>query len=65
MPLRLSRYKSEALKLGFKVIDIYRYKDREVLRGIYRGKVVMIELSRPRNEMDLEAFRKELQNKLS
>lgn len=54
----------EAQKLGLKVIDIYRYKDKEVLRCIYRGKVMLIELSRYRDSMDLEMFRKELQSRL-
>ncbi len=56
---------SEARKLGLKVVDVYRYKDREVLRGIYRGKVILIELTRYRDGMDLETFKKEIQIRLS
>jgi SepF-like predicted cell division protein (DUF552 family) len=62
--MKLSRYSREALKLGFKVLDIYRYKDKEVLRGIYRGKVVLVELPRYRESMDLETFKNELRSKL-
>ncbi|MEM1898385.1 MAG: hypothetical protein QXY36_03075 [Sulfolobales archaeon] len=64
MPMRLSRYLLEARKLGFNVIDVYRYREKEVLRGIYRGKVVLVELPRYRDSMDLETFKKELQSRL-
>ncbi|MEM0361915.1 MAG: hypothetical protein QXH57_05785 [Sulfolobales archaeon] len=62
--MRLSRYLLEARKLGFNVIDVYRYREKEVLRGIYRGKVVLVELPRYRDSMDLETFKKELQSRL-
>ncbi|MEM1982242.1 MAG: hypothetical protein QXD94_00370 [Sulfolobales archaeon] len=62
--MKLSRYSIEAHKLGLKVLDVYRYKDKEVLRGIYRGRVVLVELPRYRDSMDLETFKKELQSKL-
>lgn len=62
--MKLRRYISEANKLGFKVLDVYRYNDREVLRGLYRGKVMVIEISRLRENMSLEDFRKELLSKL-
>lgn len=64
MSMRLGRYLLEARRLGFKVIDVYRYRDKEVLRGIYRGKVVLVELPRYRDSMDLEMFKKEVQSKL-
>lgn len=64
MSMRLSKYLLEARRLGFKVIDVYRYRDKEVLRGIYRGKVVLVELPRYRDSTDLEMFKKELQSKL-
>ncbi len=62
--MRLSRYASEAKRLGLRVLDIYRLKEKEILRCVYRGKVVLIELSRYRDSMDLETFRKEIQSKI-
>ncbi len=62
--MKLRKYLSEASKLGFKVLDVYRYKDKEVLRVLYKDKVMVIEISKLRENMSLEDFRRELQSKL-
>jgi hypothetical protein len=54
---RLSRYSKIVQDLGAKVLDIYRYKDKDVLRVYYRGKIKLIDLQKHREEMDLETFK--------
>ncbi len=45
-------------KLRVKQLDVYRYRDRDVLRLLYRGKVVLVELPKHREEMSIEEFEK-------
>ena len=45
-------------KLRVRQLDVYRYKDRDVLRLLYRGKVLLVELPKHREDMSVEEFEK-------
>lgn len=56
---RYTEYRKVLEELGLEQIDVYRYRDRDVLRVRERGgKVLVIELPRRRDEMSIEEFRK-------
>jgi len=57
---RLSKYKEEALKHGIKIIDIYRGKEDEVIRFLYKGKVYVVKIRGYRENMTPEEFVKVL-----
>ncbi len=37
-------YREELEKVGIKVLDVYRRKDRDTVRFLYRGRVYLAEL---------------------
>ncbi len=55
---KFRKYLEVLEKLRVKQLDVYRYKDKDVLRLLVRGKVVMVELPRHREEMSVEEFEK-------
>ncbi|RUM47475.1 MAG: hypothetical protein DSY37_02320 [Hyperthermus sp.] len=56
---RYTEYRKVLEELGLEQIDVYRYRDRDVLRVRERGgRVLVIELPRRRDEMSIEEFRK-------
>ncbi len=64
---RLSDYKEALEKLGLKQLDVYRYKDRDVLRVLRLAdqRVFVVELPKHREELSLEEFINYVRNKLS
>ena len=61
------KYKEALEKIGLKQLDVYRYKDKDVLRvqRVQDGKVFLIDLPRHRNEMSLEEYINFIKSKLS
>ncbi len=55
---RFRKYLEVLEKLHVRQLDVYRYKDKDVLRLLYRGKVVLVELPRHREEMEPSEFEK-------
>ncbi len=55
---KFRKYLEVLEKLRVKQLDVYRYKDKDVLRLLVRGKVVLVELPRHREEMSVEEFEK-------
>ncbi|MEM1541913.1 MAG: hypothetical protein QW101_02895 [Ignisphaera sp.] len=66
MGTKSTRYKESLEKLGFKQIDIYRLKERDVVRLMRKsdGKVYLVDLSRHIEEMSLEEFLEHVTNKV-
>jgi len=64
---RLSSYREALEKLGLKQLDVYRYRDRDVIRvlRLVDQKVFVIELPKHREELSLEEFINYVRNKLS
>ena len=57
MTRQLTKYKLALEKMGLKQLDVYRFKDKDVLRVLTpEGRVIMIELPRRREEMNLDEF---------
>ena len=52
------KYKEALEKLGLRQLDVYRYKDKDVLRvqRIQDGKVLLVELPRRRDEISLDEY---------
>jgi hypothetical protein len=52
------KYKEALERMGLKQLDVYRYKDKDVVRviRIQDGKVFLIELPKHREEMSVEEF---------
>jgi hypothetical protein len=52
------KYKEALERMGLKQLDVYRYKDKDVVRAIriQDGKVFLIELPKHREEMSVEEF---------
>ncbi|MDK6027835.1 hypothetical protein QPL79_00435 [Ignisphaera sp. 4213-co] len=61
------KYKEALEKIGLKQLNVYRYKDKDVLRvqRVQDGKVFLIDLPRHRNEMSLEEYINFIKSKLS
>ena len=57
---RLEVYKKAAERAGFKILDIYRGKDEEIIRFIYRGRVRCAKIRGYREDMSPEEFVKRL-----
>jgi len=57
---RFSKYKEEALRHGIKILDIYRGRDKEVVRFIYKDKVYLATIKGYRENMTPEEFVKQL-----
>ncbi|MCS7111836.1 MAG: hypothetical protein N3D82_02795 [Ignisphaera sp.] len=60
-------YRKMLEKLGLKQLDVYRYKDRDVIRAlkIVDNKILLIELPRHREEMSTEEFTNYIRSKIS
>ncbi len=53
----LTKYKRALESLGLKQLDVYRFKDRDVLRVLTPDrKVLIIELPKKREEMSIDEF---------
>jgi hypothetical protein len=52
------KYKEVLEKLGLRQLDVYRYKERDVVRAmrVQDSKILLIELPKHREEMSLEEF---------
>ena len=61
------KYKEALEKIGLKQLDVYRYKDRDVLRlqRVQDGKVFIVELPKHREEMSIEEFLNIVKSKIS
>jgi len=56
---RYTPYRKALEELKLKQLDVYRYRDRDVLRVLTSDrKVVLVELPRRRDEMTVEEFKK-------
>lgn len=55
---RFTKYRTALEKVGLKQLDVYRYRDRDVVRvmRIFDQRVFVIELPRHREEMSVEEF---------
>ncbi len=55
---KFTKYRDAIEKMGFRQLDVYRYRDKEVLRllRISDGKVFIVELPRPRDQMSIDEF---------
>ena len=62
-----TKYKSVIERMGFRQLDVYRYRDKDVLRiqRIADGRVFVIELPKRRDEMSLEEFERVVKSALS
>lgn len=49
-------YKKEALKAGIRILDIYRGKDGEDVRFIYKGKVYRVHIKTFRENLSPSEF---------
>ncbi len=59
---RLEVYKKAAEKAGFKILDIYRGKDEELVRFMYKGKVMCVKIKGYRENMTPEEFVEKLRS---
>jgi VIT1/CCC1 family predicted Fe2+/Mn2+ transporter len=52
------KYKGALEKLGLKQLDVYRYKDKDVIRVLRTqdNKVFLVELLKHREEMSVEDY---------
>jgi|UniRef100_A0A7J3YTR1 VIT1/CCC1 family predicted Fe2+/Mn2+ transporter len=52
------KYKEALEKLGLKQLDVYRYKDKDVIRVLRTqdNKVFLVELLKHREEMSVEDY---------
>lgn len=64
MSRKFKEYRKIVNELGLKVLDVYRLKDKELIRGIYRGKVVLIELPKYREDLTPKAFKEIIEKSL-
>ncbi len=56
-----TKYRRVLEELKLKQLDVYRFKDRDVLRVMLPdGSVELVELPRKREEMTLEEFKKHI-----
>ncbi len=59
IPSKYKHYFKVLEELGLEQLDVYRFKDKDVLRlRDQKGKVFLIELPGFREDVDAEAFRK-------
>jgi len=53
----LTKYKLALEKLGLRQLDVYRFKDKDVIRVLTPSrKVTIIELPKRREEMNIDEF---------
>jgi len=57
---KFTKYRQVVEKLGAKQLDVYRYKDREVLRvmRLRDRKIILVELPKKRDDLSLDEFEK-------
>ncbi len=53
---RYEVYKKEALKAGIRILDVYRGKDGEDVRFVYRDKVYRVHLKTFRENLSPKEF---------
>ncbi len=59
IPSKYRAYFKVLEELGLEQLDVYRLKDRDVLRlRDTKGKVMLVELPGYREDIDIESFRK-------
>jgi len=60
-------YRKALEKLGLKQLDVYRYKDKDVIRTlrVQDGRIFMVELPKHREEMNIEEFINYIRSKTS
>lgn len=60
------KYKEALERMGLKQLDVYRYKDKDVVRAIRTqdSKVFLIELPKHREEMSMEEFASFIKTKI-
>ncbi|MEM0006188.1 MAG: hypothetical protein QXV81_02995 [Ignisphaera sp.] len=65
--VRYTMYRRVLEKLGLKQLDVYRYKDRDIIRAlrIQDGKVLVIDLPKHREEMNIEEFANYVRSRIS
>uniref|UniRef100_A0A7C5XK32 Uncharacterized protein n=1 Tax=Ignisphaera aggregans TaxID=334771 RepID=A0A7C5XK32_9CREN len=64
---RYTMYRKALEKLGLKQLDVYRYKDKDVIRTlrVQDGRIFMVELPKHREEMNIEEFINYIRSKTS
>jgi len=62
-----TKYKVIVERMGFRQLDVYRYRDKDVVRiqRVADGKVFVVELPRHREEMSLEEYERVIKSSLS
>jgi len=60
-------YRKALEKLGLKQLDVYRYKDKDVIRTlrVQDGRIFIVELPKHREEMSIEEFINYIRSKTS
>jgi len=53
---KYQQYKEVALSAGIKILDIYRGRDGEVVRFLFRGRVYVVNIKGFRGNMKPEEF---------
>lgn len=63
---RYTMYKRVLERFGLKQLDVYRYRDRDVVRAVrvVDGSILLIELPKHREEMSVEEFTDHLRSKI-
>jgi len=64
---KYTKYRDIIEKMGFRELDVYRYRDKDVIRiqRLTDGKVFVIELPKHRDEMTLDEFKNFIVSALS
>jgi len=60
-------YRKALEKLGLKQLDVYRYKDKDVIRTlrVQDGRIFIVELPKHREEINIEEFINYIRSKTS
>jgi len=63
---KFTKYRQVVEKLGAKQLDVYRYKDREILRvmRLRDRKIILVELPKKRDDLSLDEFEKTVREAL-
>jgi len=63
---KFTKYRQVVEKLGAKQLDVYRYKDREILRvmKLRDRKIILVELPKKRDDLSLDEFEKTVREAL-
>ena len=64
---KYTKYKAALGRLGFKQLDVYRMKSKEIIRlqRIANGKIYVVELPRHRDELTVDEFIKLIKEALA